>query len=153
MAAIRGDSTSAGHTATRQCRNPNCRERPPPDGSRLGWRIGPQPEVSIGEVMGDEPYLLTGASDAIRLSDGRIVVVNRFTRELRVFDEAGIHLDTWGGTGEGPGEFTPLTISHIAPLAGDSVIVWGILHDPLMTVFDPAGTTCGASAPREANRG
>ena len=111
----------------------------PPDGSRLGWRIGPQPEVSIGEVMGDEPHLLTGASDATRLSDGRIVVVNRFTREPRVFDEAGIHLETWGGTGEGPGEFTPLTISHTAPLAGDSVIVWGILHDPLMTVFDPAG--------------
>ena len=111
----------------------------PEDGSRLGWRIGPRPEVSIGKVTGEDSYLLTGASDATRLSDGRIVVVNRVTRELRVFDEAGIHLDTWGGTGEGPGEFTALTIFRIAPLAGDSVIVWGIWHDPLMTLFDPAG--------------
>lgn len=111
----------------------------PEDGSRLGWRIGPRPEVSIGKVTGEEPYLLTGASDATRLSDGRIVVVNRLTRELRVFDETGIHLDTWGGTGEGPGEFTPVTIYHIAPLAGDSVVVWGIWHDPFMTVFDPDG--------------
>lgn len=111
----------------------------PADGSRLGWRIGSQPEVSIGEVFGDDPYLLAGASDATRLSDGRIVVVNRFTRELRVFDEAGIHLDTWGGTGEGPGEFEPVTIFHIAPLPGDSVIVWGIWHDPLMSVFGPSG--------------
>lgn len=111
----------------------------PEDGSRLGWRIGPRPEVSIGKVTGEEPYLLTGASDATRLSDGRIVVVNRLTRELRVFDEAGIHLDTWGGTGEGPGEFTAVTIFHIAPLAGDSMVVWGIWHDPFMTVFDPAG--------------
>lgn len=111
----------------------------PADGSRLGWRIGSQPQLSIGEVFGDDPYLLSGASDATRLSDGRIVVVNRFTRELRVFDEAGIHLDTWGGTGEGPGEFEPVTIFHIAPLPGDSVIVWGIWHDPLMTVFGPSG--------------
>lgn len=111
----------------------------PEDGSRLNWRIGPRPEVSIGKVTGEEPYLLTGASDATRLSDRRIVVVNRLTRELRVFDEAGIHLDTWGGTGEGPGEFTAVTIYHIAPLAGDSVVVWGIWHDPFMTVFDPAG--------------
>ena len=125
----------------------------PAEGSRLGWRIGPRPEVSIGEVMGDEPYLLTGASDATRLSDGRIVVVNRFTRELRVFDEAGIHLDTWGGTGEGPGEFTPLTIFHIAPLAGDSVIVWGIWHDPLMTVFDPAGNFERRLRPRRSQPG
>lgn len=51
----------------------------PEDGSRLGWRIGPRPAVSIGKVTGEEPYLLTGASDATRLSDGRIVVVRTRT--------------------------------------------------------------------------
>lgn len=32
----------------------------PPDGSRLGWRIGPAPSVSIGRVEGEDPYLFPG---------------------------------------------------------------------------------------------
>lgn len=109
----------------------------PADGSRLGWRIGPEPAVSIGKLEGDEAYMLFVAADATRLSDGRIVVVN-VGSELRVFDRAGIHLDTWGGRGDGPGEFgTP--ISQIAHLPGDSVIVWNPRY-PFLTVFDPTGT-------------
>jgi len=108
----------------------------PPDGSRLGWRIGRQPEVSIGLLAGDDPYLLFAVTDATVLSDGRIVVVNRGTRELRVFDSEGTYLDAWGGEGEGPGEFRD--VMHLEPLPDDSVIVWGWL-DPAMTVFDPAG--------------
>ena len=50
---------------------------------------------------------------------------------------AGIHLDTWGGVGEGPGEFRA-PIRQIAHLPGDSVIVWNPQH-PSMTVFDPSG--------------
>ena len=30
----------------------------PPEGSRLPWRIGPEPMVSIGELEGEEPYML-----------------------------------------------------------------------------------------------
>lgn len=30
----------------------------PPEGSRLNWRIGSEPTLSIGEVDGDDPYLL-----------------------------------------------------------------------------------------------
>ena len=77
----------------------------PPEGSRLGWRIGSEPTVSIGEVDGEEPYLLHVAWDATRLGDGRIVVTNTSTQELRVFDARGAYLETWGGAGEGPGEF------------------------------------------------
>ena len=108
----------------------------PPAGSRLGWRIGPEPSVSIGVLEGDDPYMLFAVRDATILSDGRIIVANAGTIELRVFDAEGTYLDTWGGEGEGPGEFTNLR--HIEPLPNDSVIVWGWL-DPTMTVFDPAG--------------
>ena len=80
----------------------------PPPGSRLDWQIGPEPTVSIGEVDGEEPYLLQGARDATRLSDGRIVVADVFLQELRVFDARGTYIETWGGAGEGPGEFTRL---------------------------------------------
>ena len=72
------------------------------------WRIGPEPTLSIGEVDGEDPYLLYLARDATRLNDGRIVVANRGTQELRVFDARGTCLETLGGEGEGPGEFTQL---------------------------------------------
>ncbi|MDE2795971.1 MAG: hypothetical protein OXL34_14210 [Gemmatimonadota bacterium] len=66
----------------------------PPSASRLGWRVGPEPEVSIGAREGEGPYLLHRASDAFTLSDGRIVVANTGSHELRVFDASGIHVAT-----------------------------------------------------------
>ena len=108
----------------------------PPIGSRLGWRIGPEASVSIGVLEGDDPHMLFNVSDATRFTDGRIVVVNRGTAELRVFDASGTYLDTWGGKGEGPGEFSD--VLHIEPLPGDSVMVWALL-DPNVTVFGPDG--------------
>ena len=108
----------------------------PADGSRLRWRIGRGPAVSIGEREGADPYMFFIVSDATRLTDGRIVVVNRGTTELRVFDAAGTYLDTWGGKGEGPGEFSD--VLDIEPLPGDSVLVWALMH-PTVTVFDANG--------------
>ena len=109
----------------------------PPDGSRLGWRVGPEMAVSIGEREGEDPYLLYGATDATRLSDGRIVVVNFNAFELRVFDDAGTHVDTWGGHGEGPNEFEG-PIRNIARLPGDTVMVWDS-RLPTVSVVDPTG--------------
>ncbi len=108
----------------------------PPDDSRLHWRIGPEPVVSIGAVEGEEPYLLDWAMDATRLNDGRIVILNGGTDELRVFDPSGVHLDTWGGRGEGPGEFRSLW--RVEPWPGDSIVAW---YAPRLgiSVFDAQG--------------
>ena len=79
----------------------------PPEGSRLPWRIGPEPTVSIGVLEGEEPYMLLHVSHAARLSDGRIVMANAGTSEdylLGTFlDELGVEsiqlwpLDRSGG--------------------------------------------------------
>ena len=106
----------------------------PPDGSRLGWRIGPEPTASIGVLEGDDPYMLFAVRDATVLSDGRIVVVGG--NELRVFDPAGIYLETWGGRGEGPGEFTDLYQAD--PWLGDSIVAGDFRHETV-TVFDSDG--------------
>ena len=94
----------------------------PPEGSRLPWRIGPEPTVSIGELEGEEPYMLHGAISFSRLSDGRIVVADYASSEVRMFDASGSHLVSWGGDGEGPGEFASL--EHVAPWPGDSILAW-----------------------------
>ncbi len=108
--------------------------RPPAD-SRLDWRVGEQPVLSIGEIDGPDPYLLD-ISDVLRMPDGRIIVADRVSRELRVFDTVGGHLATWGGAGEGPGEFTNLTSLDRWP--GDSLVArWS--QGNRLTVFDSQG--------------
>ena len=108
----------------------------PADDSRLPWRVGAEPAVAIGEVVGEEAYLLHRASDATILPDGRIVIANTGSNELRVFDAAGVHLATWGREGEGLGEFTSL--SRVEPWPGDSVVAWNN-STWVISVFDAEG--------------
>ena len=108
----------------------------PSDGSMLGWRVDSVPSLSIGALEGDEPYLLDQVRDALTLPDGRIVVADRGSSELRVFDASGVHMESWGGRGEGPGEFNSLL--EVAHWPGDSLIAWYSQSDRL-SVFDSRG--------------
>ena len=107
----------------------------PPHGSRLRW-IGPEPVVSIGGGEGGDATMFSDATDATILRDGRIVVVERSTSELRVFDPSGTHVATWGGEGWGPGEFTDLL--QVEPFPGDSIVAWSWMNG-WMTVLDSQG--------------
>ena len=55
---------------------------------------------------------------AIRLSDGRIVIANRMTHEIRYFDSTGTWIRSSGRKGQGPGEFSDPF--YIQPLRGDT---------------------------------
>ena len=94
--------------------------RRPESGSRLGWAVGDEPALSIGTMEATAAYQLYRVADATRLADGRVVVANGGSNELLVFDANGGYLDAWGGQGEGPGEFTSLSL--VAPWPGDSLI-------------------------------
>lgn len=104
------------------------------------WRIDPDPLLQIGAVRGDDAYQFTWIEDALRTPDGRIVVVDRQSREIRVFGAEGEHLTTFGGTGEGPGEFrTPAMLALCPP---DTVLAW----DPALlrvSRFSPDGRLLG----------
>jgi len=113
-------------------------ENPPPhEGSSLGWEIGPDPTVTIGAAEGEAPYLLHRVRRAATLSDGRIVVADGASNEVRVFDPDGVHLLSWGGEGEGPGEFDAL--SGVARWRGDSVAAWNAHTDRGLSIFDGEG--------------
>lgn len=116
----------------------------PADDSRLPWRIGTEPSASIGEIDGDEPYVLHMANDAVMLPDGRVVVANTGTNEIRMYSAEGVHRTAWGGTGGGPGEFQDL--AGIALWPGDSILAWEAMRSSAGvadlwrgSVFDHAG--------------
>ena len=100
------------------------------------WRVVEPPLVEIGTDQGDDAYQLFDVRGAVRLSDGRIVVLNAGTNELRWYDATGRHQASAGGTGGGPGEFSSL--DFIALLPGDSVLAFN-LAPARASLFAPDG--------------
>jgi hypothetical protein len=112
-------------------------EHAAPDWLRAPWTLPDSPAVSIGTVDGEEPYQLFRVSGAVRATDGRILVLDAGSGEVRVYDETGRYLSAMGRTGGGPGEFRyPV---KVALLPGDSVVVWDAQPGPRVT-FAPDGT-------------
>jgi hypothetical protein len=93
-------------------------------------------EVVIGLEEGDPAYLLDRVSGAVRLSDGRIVISNSGSVELRVYDAEGRYLQAIGRQGGGPGEFR--RPDHIRRGAGETIEVWDAMLRPI-SVFDSQG--------------
>lgn len=89
------------------------------------WRLSPEPRVAIGTANGAPAYRLFRVYGAARLQDGRIVVVNGGTNELRFYDPAGQFLFATGREGEGPGEFRSL--QTVWQLASDSLLAYDFL--------------------------
>jgi len=111
--------------------------RQPVWGEGEGWRVSPEPLLDLGAVEGDPVLQFHNVSDATRLSDGRVVVANGGSNELRYFDAAGEFLLSVGRDGEGPGEFRVLV--WIEATAADSVVAydWDLFR---ISVVDPQGT-------------
>jgi hypothetical protein len=88
------------------------------------WQIPDSPLVDIG---GDEsgPGALQQVRAAIWNADGTILVGDGATREIRRFDSAGRHLESWGRDGDGPGEFR--SVLRIWPVSPDSVGIHDIV--------------------------
>jgi len=85
------------------------------------WRIAPEPDVVIGEVGGDESYVLSQVYSARRFSDGRIAVLDGGSGRVRIYDSGGVHIRDFGGTGDGPAEFR---FPQKLRLLGDTVVVF-----------------------------
>ena len=99
------------------------------------WRIAEEPNLTIGAVAGDSQDLLFNVEGAHVLANGRVVVANRSTDELRYYDVSGDYLFSGGRTGEGPGEF-----GHIAWTAycGEYIYAYDI-SNARMSVYDEDG--------------
>lgn len=89
---------------------------------REGWWVDPEPLVVVGSLGGSENEQLVEVSDAARLANGNLVVADRRTRTVRMYDGAGAFLRVLGGPGSGPGEFQ--SPARVMVTGGDSVLVW-----------------------------
>jgi len=99
------------------------------------WSVDYRPTVAIGGADEREDYQLFRVSGATRLTDGRVVVANGGTSELRYYSPDGQHLETAGGEGEGPGELRG--VMQIVALPGDTLLV--LSFRPGLSWYDPDG--------------
>ena len=86
------------------------------------WTVAAEPSLVIGVLEGDPEYQLFDVGGAMRLDDGRIVIANAGSLQLRFYDESGAFLHAVGGQGDGPGEFQD--IGWLAPLGSDTLATY-----------------------------
>ncbi len=83
------------------------------------WRVDPDPEFDLSGRTDPELYL---PISPYLLNDGRTVLFNSGTCEVRFYDDDGRFLKASGGRGGGPGEY--LESAQIFPWWGDSLLVF-----------------------------
>jgi len=88
------------------------------------WAFSSEPLLGIGVLEGPEEYMLFRARGALHLSDGRTVMINSGTQELRFYGADGLFLGSTGAEGEGPGEFRSL--GFLWRSRGDSLVVYDL---------------------------
>ncbi|WP_420635106.1 hypothetical protein [Candidatus Palauibacter sp.] len=77
-------------------------------GSALHRTLASEPDLVIRSGEDADAPVLFMVTDVQPISEGRLAVANGGTNEILVFDGSGHHVETWGGAGEGPGEFQRL---------------------------------------------
>ncbi len=86
-----------------------------------GLSLDAEPMLEIGTFEGDSLYQLYRVAGARRLADGRIVMANAGTSEVRVYGADGRYQRTWGREGAGPGEFLDMTL--VGAMGSDTLVV------------------------------
>ena len=81
--------------------------------------LSDEPTFLVGDNQDDESQWFSYVSGVGALSDGSVVVAERGSGQLRVYDRTGAHLRSMGRVGEGPGEFRQLWFLRVLP--GDTI--------------------------------
>lgn len=103
----------------------------PREGARLT-----EPEILIGENEEAPGHQLHFTAGPVELSDGRLVLVDPRSGEVRLFDTDGVLQTRAGGLGQGPGEFQ--AAGRPTRTAGDSIGVADLRQSLLL--FGPDGS-------------
>ncbi len=109
--------------------------------------LAAEPDLFIGSGEDDGAAALSEVRDVEVLSHDRVAVINGSGNDILVFDDAGRHIDGWGGRGDGPGEFR--YPDWLAVLPPDSLAV-GDIGLRRVAIFDAAGRHVRNSATTSA---
>ncbi|MBW3570189.1 MAG: hypothetical protein KY467_03710 [Gemmatimonadetes bacterium] len=132
-----GDARAAGPTVRDSAGIRIVQNEAPAWKKGQAWRVAAEPVTDVGVAEGDANQQFARVSDAVRLSDGTLMVADGQVNELRAFDAQGRYLRSIGRSGGGPGEFGGLEQLHLLP--GDTVAAFDYLGRRL-SFFTPAGT-------------
>ena len=91
-------------------------------------------ELRLGDDKGFEAEVFGRVADATRTRDGRIIVMDAQSADLRVFDSTGDFIGRHGGRGDGPGEYR--SMDALIRSAGDTLWISDI-GNRRVTKLDP----------------
>lgn len=92
-----------------------------PEPGAGGWVLDGGPTLSIGTLDGDSLHQFFTITGGVRLFDGRIVITDMGTYQIRIFSPDGTFLTRFGREGEGPGEFRHIRV--MGTVGSDTLVV------------------------------
>ncbi len=91
-------------------------------GDSSPWSVDPEPVVDLTLSGSGRPHEFFRARSMKQRPDGSLMIADGSSREVRVFSATGEFLESFGGRGDGPGEFRNL---RAIENAGDSLLALG----------------------------
>jgi hypothetical protein len=114
------------------------------------WRVSDDIAVSVGEVEGEEAYVLSRVADVALIDDGGVAVADGGSSTVRVYGSDGSVRTVTGGPGDGPGEFRWINqLRHRPP---DTLVVFDAEIGRLTTLVD-RGRRVGSTTTFRADDG
>ena len=83
------------------------------------WSIDPDPLVDLTLTGSGPPHEFYRSGSMKQRRDGSLMIADRSSEEVRVFSATGEFLGSFGGSGDGPGEFRSL---YVIENAGDTLL-------------------------------
>lgn len=96
------------------------------------WSIDPDPLVDLTLTGAGPDHEFYGARSMKQRPDGSLMIADTGSEEVRVYSETGEFQGSFGGSGEGPGEFRSL---YVIENAGDTLLA--MESDGRVTVVAP----------------
>jgi len=148
LAACGGDGARAGTATLRDSAGIAIAESTAPElGGDAAPRLAAEPSLVIGAGDGaDSTQMLFRVQAVRRLRDGRVVVADGGSSQVRYYGTDGSLLRAAGGQGGGPGEFGTLAWLDLA--SGDSVVAYDG-RQRRFAVLDDTGAFVRVVAPQQ----
>lgn len=98
-----------------------------------GWHLSSQPTLEISQTNGPAEYQFHRVEGALLLDDGRVVVADAGSGEIRFYGRDGTFQGSSGGRGQAPGEYQVITSLGYGPADSIWVFDYGLRRFTVVT--------------------